>query len=474
EGSILDINSLDFVAAGTITSGGANTLTLDSGSNVLTLASNDTTITATGLTTITSSATLGVSATSFNLGAGSAATIGTISDDNLTLAPNGTGNLVLSSDFNTSVLVGNATTPAPLSVSGGIGSNASLVVNQENSGDLFAASASGVTKFAVGNNGTLRLYGSTSGYTGLLAPAIAGNNILTLPTGNGVSGQALVTDGLGTLSWTNVPTGFNPWDAAEGAIHPKSGTYDLLLGGNSTASAQFAVIGLSNGTPVATLSATTNSNGLVLDAANSSIQSLRNNTLTFGGSTTGNIVLNSGSDVVQFADNSIQFIGSAPIISSANTLTINAFTLGGQLSASANTISNVGTLTFGTNNISITGTTISTSGGNSNLTLQPNGTGDIFLASDDETGVFIGNATTPAPLSISGGIGGNSSLVVNQTNSGDLFAASASGTTRFRVQNTGELVIGDNASAFFATLNPATLTADRTLTIPNESGTICV
>jgi hypothetical protein len=48
---------------------------------------------------------------------------------------------------------------------------------------------------------TLRLNGSTSGYTEIDAPAVAGSNTLVLPTGNGTSGQALQTNGSGVLSW---------------------------------------------------------------------------------------------------------------------------------------------------------------------------------------------------------------------------------------------------------------------------------
>jgi hypothetical protein len=48
---------------------------------------------------------------------------------------------------------------------------------------------------------TLRLNGSTSGYTEIDAPAAAGNNTLKLPSGNGSDGQILGTDGAGNLSW---------------------------------------------------------------------------------------------------------------------------------------------------------------------------------------------------------------------------------------------------------------------------------
>ena len=48
---------------------------------------------------------------------------------------------------------------------------------------------------------TLRLNGSTSGYVEIDAPDEAGSNTLVLPDGNGSSGQALQTNGSGTLSW---------------------------------------------------------------------------------------------------------------------------------------------------------------------------------------------------------------------------------------------------------------------------------
>ena len=53
----------------------------------------------------------------------------------------------------------------------------------------------------------LRLNGQTSGYVELDAPAVAGSNTLTLPNGNGTSGQYLQTDGSGGLSWAGVTTG---------------------------------------------------------------------------------------------------------------------------------------------------------------------------------------------------------------------------------------------------------------------------
>ena len=50
----------------------------------------------------------------------------------------------------------------------------------------------------------LKLKGSTSGFTAIDAPAVAGDNTLVLPADNGSSSQYLQTDGSGVLSWQTV------------------------------------------------------------------------------------------------------------------------------------------------------------------------------------------------------------------------------------------------------------------------------
>ena len=50
----------------------------------------------------------------------------------------------------------------------------------------------------------LRLNGSTSGYTEVNAPAVAGSNTLVLPTGNGSANQLLKNGSTaGSLAWSN-------------------------------------------------------------------------------------------------------------------------------------------------------------------------------------------------------------------------------------------------------------------------------
>lgn len=52
----------------------------------------------------------------------------------------------------------------------------------------------------------LKLKGSTSGFTAIDAPAVAGDNTLVLPADNGSASQYLQTNGSGVLSWATVTT----------------------------------------------------------------------------------------------------------------------------------------------------------------------------------------------------------------------------------------------------------------------------
>jgi len=53
---------------------------------------------------------------------------------------------------------------------------------------------------------TLKLNGSSSGYTAIDAPASAGSNTLVLPADNGSADEVLKTDGSGNLDWVAQPS----------------------------------------------------------------------------------------------------------------------------------------------------------------------------------------------------------------------------------------------------------------------------
>lgn len=52
--------------------------------------------------------------------------------------------------------------------------------------------------------GKLRSGGDSAGYIEISAPSNAGNNTITLPTGNGTNNQALLTDSSGVTYWSDV------------------------------------------------------------------------------------------------------------------------------------------------------------------------------------------------------------------------------------------------------------------------------
>ena len=70
---------------------------------------------------------------------------------------------------------------------------------------------------------TLKLNGSSSGYTAIDAPAAAGSNTLTLPADNGSNGEFLKTNGSGVLSFATV-SGGTSWQAV------KTSTFTAVAG----------------------------------------------------------------------------------------------------------------------------------------------------------------------------------------------------------------------------------------------------
>lgn len=113
------------------------------------------------------------------------------------------------------------------------------------------------------------------------------------------------------------------WDRTNGAVYPNNSTLDLLLGGTSTTAAKFAVLNnnLARGNQVATLSG-----DIVLDKSGS-LQTTNMQSLTLGGSNTGNLVLDSGSGVINLLDNA-SITGN---LSATSNITFSTFSTNGGL-----------------------------------------------------------------------------------------------------------------------------------------------
>ncbi|MBI2032008.1 MAG: hypothetical protein HYT08_05355, partial [Candidatus Levybacteria bacterium] len=216
--------------------------------------------------------------------------------------------------------IGTATPSAVLDIQGGQrGGNVALIVNQTgaSANDILAASASGATKFRILNSGNAS---SAAGFTIDGAGSLTTTNAQTLTLGGGDTGDINISligssnlringtagSTLGTASCVTTtngivtgsgscPTGGATWDLINGAYAPSfAGTVDLLLGGTSTASSKFAVLNIASGTPTASISAQNAAASALVLGSDSTIQSVKRQTLTFGGDTTGDITFSPG------------------------------------------------------------------------------------------------------------------------------------------------------------------------------------
>ena len=89
------------------------------------------------------------------------------------------------------------------------------------------------TQVDITAQGDLRLQDTTGGqYVALQAPAtIASSYTLTLPVDDGTSGQALITDGSGVLSWSTAASGdvYGPASATDNAVARYDGTTGKII-----------------------------------------------------------------------------------------------------------------------------------------------------------------------------------------------------------------------------------------------------
>ena len=190
------------------------------------------------------------------------------------------------------------------------------------------------------------------------------------------------------------------WNQSSGALFPNNATVDLLIGATATTSAKFGVLNINSGTPTASASA--GAAGATYFTAAGLIQTTAAQTLTLGGSTTGNIVIDSGSSSITLSDDTtisgdlaVNGATSADITSTTTTgtlfnTTVTTLSLGGAAttlsvgaSTGTTTVNNALTVTgAGTFNNTFTNTNRTTSNSVINLT----STGDLVF---QDSGVTV-------------------------------------------------------------------------------------
>ncbi len=507
--SLLDATTL----AGSFTQSGNNTFTTGTGQVTLNGnvdATNGLDVTNANLTVGGSNAII----TTAGAFTGTALTIDNLSLDGNTFSTS-TGDITIDANGDDIVsadrlTIGSATPGVgQFNVTGAATGKALAILNETGGQAIFTASSSGTTRFTIANNGqiTASAYGSGIAHfspTGLISSGavdLASSDITgTLGAGNGgtgfssySTGDLLVGNGSSTLSKLTVggegsvltvqsgtPTwvsssSINYWQRALGAIAPLNLTDDLLLGSSATSSAKFAFTNVAGGTPTASISANSGANSTYLTGTGN-LGTTNAQTLTLGGASTGNLVLDSGSGLISLLDattlaGSFTQSGNNTFTTGTGQVTLNgnvdatngldvtnanltvggaAFTVDTTGAITSSKVGNALTLSGAGATIAFSGNGLAqiTTASNNHLALMPNGTGNVGI-----------NTTSPlATLDVRGNVGTNSiasvsgetskaAFVVDNTGVGDLFTASKSGATKFTILNNGNIQLNNYTTA---------------------------
>ncbi len=445
-------------------------------------------------------------------GAGTDITTG--SNEDMTLSPNGSGNLSLAGDFNTQVLIGaaGAATEFPLFVNNGIGSNAAFAVNNPNSGDLFVASAAGITKFVVGNNGTItdQVYAGANAVlyaaptTGVFSTATTSTGSQCLTSGSGASGTpiwgACGSGGGGT----------NYLRLNEGAFSLVNDTADYLFGNIASTSAKFK-LSPSGTSPTASVAGQTSYAAMVVDNKGlgdlfvASSSGLNRFVITQSGNVGINTALPLATlQVSNTAAGNVGLIVKGASGQSADLQqwqdSIGALKVkidpSGNIGTSTNIVDIAGTRPYFAFDIADTialimrsaeDTFVFRGAANQSAALtQWQNSGGIPISAVDGTGKLgIGTGTNSLlgtldvkalsgtlPVASVSGQTSNAGLIVDNSGLGDLFTASKSGATKFVIANNGNIQYAGTNNVL-STLSSAATTA-QSWTLPNATGTLCL
>jgi hypothetical protein len=346
------------------------------------------------------------------------------------------------------------TTPAALNL-GTTGANAITI----GKAGLTTTSIGPVQTGNAANTGSLRIADGSTNYITLTSPPIASDYTLTLPTTAGSLGQALTTNGTGTLSWSSVFT--DPMTTRGDIIYRDATNTTTRLGrgtagqvlksdgtdiawsgltstdvglGNVTNDAQIKQsIGTAKGDLVA-FTATNSptrmpvgSNGQVLISDSTQATGLRWSAIT---------IANNSLDFTQFSD-AMTVDANTSINMAGKNLTINDLTGGSALNMSTNGAA-----------LTLTG------GAASNWTTTA---GALTIDAGTTTPAALNLGTTGANAITIGKVG------LTTTNVGPVQTGNAA--------NAGSLRIADGSTNFITVSSPA-IASDYTLTLPTTAGSL--
>jgi hypothetical protein len=297
---------------------------------------------------------------------------------------------------------------------------------------------------------TLRLNGSSSGYTELDAPAAAGSNTITLPTSNGSAEQFLKNSGTaGELEFSSMV------ETSTGVGIGTTSPQTKLHSSGTTNGAQATFGGSDSGLKISTFQKTDNDAGVTLDAQQSS-----NGTLTFATRGTERARLDSsGRLLVNKTGSPSAGEGSeAPVFIQGNTTSASGpAVLGLARGQSASEMSNgasLGIITFTDNDgndfAEIKGACDDSAGSNDHpgrlsILTTPNGSSSpterLRISNQGRLDIFA-SSSTDAHFVSSAGSAGTSIDVFRGLHSA---TATGTGTTSFAVRTNGNVVNTNNS-----------------------------
>jgi hypothetical protein len=381
--------------------------------------------------------------------------------------------------------IGTTNPLAPLQVTKNNQLSSLAIFDQLGSGDIFTASASGTPRFTIQNNGNLITSMTTAGgvvYTD-------GTGLLSSVAGS--SNQCLLSGGTSAPSWGSCATGTtNYWQLNTSVLSPINSSYDLVVGGDSTAAGKFIVNAATGhvGIGVTTL-ANDGSNTATLDLFQSTTPTIHFGNTAFpntnmsrnkisltsdaraivyeaganGAATYGHRFNVDGSEKMRIEGNGYVgigttvpvanlHVGTTPYPSNRSTIGVLGSSVTGAdtlltLANTANPANNntaVMNFMFGTNwtpTAEIGAIIINSATANTGLIFKTYGASLSEKMRIDGNGlVGIGTTAPAAALNVYNTYGGGAAAIFDNMNAGDLLAASASGTPRFSIRNNGDLI----------------------------------
>ena len=181
--------------------------------------------------------------------------------------------------------------------------------------------------------------GASSNYSGLEF-GDTGDNELTLLQGCS-DGQILKWNDSSNVWYCSTDqgsgSGSSKWTETTNLLYPNTATVDVLFGGSSTSSAKFAFTGVNLGVPTASIAGTTGATYLTGDG---NLATTLNKNLTIGGTTTGTVILDSGTGGITLSDLTTATAGLTVTAGQNFTINSDVFTdlTGNGLAVSSNAL----------------------------------------------------------------------------------------------------------------------------------------